>query len=207
MKNETRRALRRTRLAAAALCLLLGGGTLAAAAAVASPGSGAGTPDGDRQSTVVILVRHAEKRTDDPKDPALSKAGVERAEALAKMLSEAGVTHLFSSEFRRTRETLAPLASRLGMQVREVSARTPEDQVAAIRGLPAGSVAVVAGHSNTVPELVRLLGGEVSELIDAGHGPMIGDASYDRMFLVILSAAGGTAPADRAKTVELRYGE
>jgi hypothetical protein len=65
----------------------------------------------------------------------------------------------------------------------------------------------VAGHSNTVPELVRLLGGEVSGLIDAGHGPMIGDASYDRMFLVILSAAGGTAPADRAQTVELRYGE
>ncbi len=207
MKNETRRAKHRARLAAAALCLLLGGGTLGAAAAAASHRAGIGSPDGDRLSTVVILVRHAEKRTDDPKDPSLSEAGVKRADALAKMLSEAGVTHLFSSEYRRTRETLAPLASRLGKKVREVSARTPEDQVAAIRGLPAGSVAVVAGHSNTVPELVRLLGGEVSGLIDTGHGPMISDASYDRMFLVILSAAGGAAPADREQTVELRYGE
>lgn len=205
MKNETRRAKRKIRLAAAALCLLLGGGTPGAAAAAASHRAGAGSPDGDGQGTVVILVRHAEKRTDDPKDPSLSDAGVKRAEALAKMLFAAGVTHLFSSEYRRTRETLATLASGLGKQVREVSARTPEDQVAAIRGLPGGSVAVVAGHSNTVPELVRLLGGEVSGLIDTGHGPMIGDASYDRMFLVILPA--GAAPADRAQTVELRYGE
>ena len=34
--------------------------------------------------TTFILVRHAEKATDDPKDPNLSEAGLMRAQSLAK---------------------------------------------------------------------------------------------------------------------------
>jgi phosphohistidine phosphatase SixA len=194
-------------MAAAALCLLLGGGALYAAAAPAGEDAGPGSRDSESLRTVVILVRHTEKGTDDPKDPSLSAAGVKRAEALARMLSEAGVTHLFASEYRRTRDTLAPLASRLGLEVREVPAGNPEEQVAAIRGLPAGSVAVVAGHSNTVPDLAGLLGGEVSGLVDTGHGPMIDDDSHDRMFLLILPTGGPAGTIERAQTVELRYGD
>jgi len=156
----------------------------------------------------VFLVRHAEKATEPPGDPSLSAAGEARAEALARMLSGAGVNHLFASEYRRTRDTLAPLADRLGRKVREIPAADPEAQIAALRSLPAGSIAVVAGHSNTVPHLVEMLGGKVFGLVDTGHGPMISDDTYDRMFLLVLPPNGAGAPAiDRAQTVELRYGE
>ena len=206
MSERTGRVKLLVLVAAIALCLLPGGGPTGAATPASNP-AGAGPHGGEWHGTIAILVRHAEKATDEPGDPPLSEQGVRRAEALAKLLSAAGVTHLFASQYRRTRQTLAPLASALGLEVREIDANEVDQQVAAIRRLPAGSVAVVAGHANTIPELARLLGGEVPGLVDGAAGPMIGEETYDRMFLVILPAAGGVAPAGRAQTVELRYGE
>jgi phosphohistidine phosphatase SixA len=191
---------------AAALTALLAAAPPAAAAAGSDP-EAPETASRGVKSSVVIIIRHAEKSTDDPRNPSLAKEGMERAEALATLLAGAGVTDLFASEFRRTSQTLAPLAARLGLEVREVPAGDPGAQVAALRRLPAGSVAVVSGHSDTVPDLVRLLGGEVSGLVDSGHGPMIDDASHDRMFVVILPSAGDGAQPGPAQVLELRYGE
>jgi hypothetical protein len=47
------------------------------------------------------------------------------------------------------------------------------------------------GHSNTVPEIIKLLGG--------GSVPPIGDSEYDRLFVATL-----THP-DQATVVTLRY--
>ena len=150
---------------------------------------------GSADARQVVLVRHAEKAADDPRDPSLTAAGKRRAEALATILGSAGVTHLFCSEFRRTRDTLAPLASSRGLELTVVPAREPTQLVAALHALPAGAVAVVAGHSNTVPELVHALGGPVGSMTDE---------QYDRLFLLVLPAQGA-GPA--LSTVELRYGD
>src|SRR6266404_9451335 len=61
--------------------------------------------------TFVVIVRHAEKAANDPKDPDLSSAGRARAEALAKILKDAGITAIFATEFKRTQETAAPTAT------------------------------------------------------------------------------------------------
>jgi phosphohistidine phosphatase SixA len=193
-------------LAAIALYLLPGGGAASAATSASVP-AGAGSRGGEGHRIIAILVRHAEKASEEPGDPPLSEKGIQRAEALARLLSAAGVTHLFATPYQRTGQTLAPLAAALGLEVRETEALEADQQVAAIKGLPAGSVAVVAGHSNTIPHMVRLLGGEVSGLVDGPAGPMIRDESYDRMFLVILPATVGGVPVERAQSVELRYGE
>ena len=99
----------RWRLAALGTLLVLTGGSPGRAGD--SPGR---EPAGDGSEVapgggakIVFVVRHAEKRADDPRDPRLSRTGVERASALAAMLAHAGVTHLYSSEFRRTHETFA----------------------------------------------------------------------------------------------------
>ena len=42
-------------------------------------------------TTTFILVRHAEKGTDDPRDPDLSDAGKQRAQVLANLLKETKV--------------------------------------------------------------------------------------------------------------------
>jgi phosphohistidine phosphatase SixA len=149
------------------------------------------------QPVSVFLVRHAETAasTRQVRDPELSEEGRLRAHELARLLSQAGVTHLFASEFVRTGATLAPLAEQLGLEVRIVPAAESEQQVQALRALPAGSVAVLAGHSNTVPELVVALGGELAEPIE--------HEQYQRVFLVTLPRHADGAP----KAIELRYGD
>lgn len=140
--------------------------------------------DGSRP-VVVVVVRHAEKAQDGGDDPPLSAAGEARAERLARLLGASGVTHLFASEYRRTAATLAPLAQARGLEVAERPAREGERLLAELRALPAGSVAVVAGHSNTVPALVRAL---------CGAGPEgLRDDEYESVFAVTL--ARGCAPA------------
>ena len=156
------------------------------------------------EARLIFFVRHAEKARDDPKDPTLTKAGKHRAAVLAQLLSSAAVTHLFSSEYRRTRDTLKPLAEQTGLEVQVVPAGEGEAQAKALKDLPSGSVAVVVGHSNTVPALVESVGGTMERVKDTEYGRMFEEDDYHRLFLVILPP--GEAPA-KVQTLELRYGE
>lgn len=153
----------------------------------------------------VILVRHAETAgsTNTERDPALSDAGKVRAEALARTLGSAGVTHVFCTEFQRTKDTLAPLAAGLELEIAVVPAGDGSVQADALRALPPGSVAVVAGHSNTIPGLVKWLGGEAQDLVDHPRfGGMLRHYEHDRLFVVTLPVTEDGA----AKTIELRFG-
>lgn len=158
----------------------------------------------------VILLRHAEKEAGrDPKaaparDPALSPAGQGRARALSKLLARAGATHLFASEYRRTRETLGPLAEARSLEIEAVPAAELARLVERLRALPAGSVAVVAGHSNTVPAIAQALGGRMEDVVDTPNGPMLRDEEYDRLF-VLTRALDGVKPG--ASLIELAYGD
>ena len=185
-----KRTARRT---ACCLLLLLAGCSLLQAQA---------TDDG----VGIFLVRHAEKDTDDPKDPQLSKAGAKRAYALARQLSGVGVSHLFASQYKRTKLTLAPLAEKAGAEVVEIRAQEPEVLLTALRELPAGSVAVVAGHSNTIPDLVCELGGRPEDLDCSAKERSLGESVYDRLYYLLLP--GPEADERRPlKTLSLRYGD
>ncbi|MFT4539185.1 MAG: phosphohistidine phosphatase SixA [Planctomycetota bacterium] len=156
------------------------------------------------QAITVVLVRHAEKGTDDARDPSLSKKGEVRAHDLAQLLGHARVTHLFASEYKRTQSTLVPLAQQVGVEVKVHPARDGKGMVALLRALAPGSVAVVAGHSNTVPNMAEALGALIEELEETPRGRMLGEKEYDRMFIVQLYAeASGMNP----HLLELRYGD
>ena len=152
----------------------------------------------------IVLVRHAEKSAGDPKDPELSPEGKERAEALARLLARASVTRLVSSEYRRTRSTLAPLAEQLGLEIDTRPAAALDSLAAELAQSEPGSVTVVAGHSNTIPPLAALLGVELADTTDGPQGPQLGDDEYDRLFVVSLPPEG--APV-RPALLELSYGE
>jgi phosphohistidine phosphatase SixA len=169
--------------------------------AVRAAGDPSGPPASTPRSSIVILVRHAEKSPDPehPEDPPLSEAGRLRARRLAAALSDSGVTHLFSSQYRRTSETLRPLAEAAKRPIRVFPAEDMAGQVAALKELPAGSVAVVAGHSNTVPGMACALAGRVPGLdCSAPGGPKLDEGCYDLMFVVPI--LGGSA-------LVLRYGD
>ena len=126
------------------------------------------------QSTIFI-VRHAEK-ADATKDPDLSEAGRARAEALAKTLRDANITAIYATEFKRTQQTAAPLAKALGITVMTLPAK---DNVALMAKLRASkSNALVVGHGDTIPDLIKALG--ISDPIN------IGQNDYDNLFAVEL---------------------
>lgn len=72
----------------------------------------------------LLLIRHAlpvrvdEGSVDGPADPALAPLGVRQSDALAGWLAAEPIHAIWSSPMRRARETAAPLAARLGLDVR-----------------------------------------------------------------------------------------
>ncbi len=152
----------------------------------------AALPPSEFKVTTVYLVRHAEKAAAPAADPPLTEAGTKRAEELAKKLSKAGITTISTSQFLRTKHTAEPLAKQLGipntmipvkmdsMNSRQLS---PEylKQISDLVSSSAGNVLIV-GHSNTVPELIKALGGDIVPTID--------DATYDDLFVVTVYAKG-----------------
>ena len=171
--------------AARIVCAVLASGLSFAACATAPP---AGAETG--ASATVFLVRHAEK-VKSPDDPELHAVGEERAERLAAMLRDAGITAIHSTDFRRTRDTAAPLARVLGLDVRLYDWDELGVLAEAIR--LEGGRHLVVGHSDTTPELVELLGGEPGPPIDEQD-------EHDRLYVVTIGADGGVT------TVLLRYG-
>jgi broad specificity phosphatase PhoE len=140
----------------------------------------------------VFVVRHAEKGPDVP-DPSLTEAGRQRAAELARVLGDAKVTALFATEFKRTQESLAPLASATGVTPVNLLARDVDALIAQLAALPAGSRAVVSTHSNLVHVIVQRLTGVVL--------PQLTDLDYDR--LVVVTVTG----KEKGTAVVLRYGE
>jgi broad specificity phosphatase PhoE len=136
--------------------------------------------------TTVIVVRHAEK-VDDSRDPALSEAGLRRAAALADALADAGVQAIYTTQFRRTRDTAAPLAALLQLEpvVIESAGNAAEGATSLagrVREREAGRTVLVVGHSNTVPLIIQALGGP-----DIGG---IEDDEYTGIFIVIIDGNG-----------------
>ena len=137
----------------------------------------------------VFLVRHAEKLSGD--DPALTEDGEARSEALADLLEDAGIEHIHSSDYQRTRQTAEPLASRLDLPIRLYDPRDLPTLAAQLR--EEGGRHLVVGHSNTTPPLAEALGGD-------GGEPIYEPTEYDRLYLITISG-------DDTGTVLLRYGE
>lgn len=130
--------------------------------------------------TTFYLVRHAEKAVDGTDDPDLTEAGKTRAMKIATMLKDERVERLYATSYKRTQQTLQPLADQFGLDIRIYNHR----DTASINSMVAdctGRVAVIAGHSNSTPRLAnRLIGKEEYGDMDEGD--------YTKMFKIRLNA-------------------
>jgi broad specificity phosphatase PhoE len=131
------------------------------------------------EPSAIYLVRHGEKAAVG-QDPELTPRGQERARHVAAMLRRAGITAIFSTPTVRTQQTAAPLAQQTGLSVQLYDPRAPKSLVEQVRKLT-GAV-VVVGHSNTLPELVKLFGG--------APGAEIADDEFDRLYQLLPGADG-----------------
>ncbi|MGS0680940.1 histidine phosphatase family protein [Shewanella sp. 125m-7] len=136
------------------------------------------------QVKTIILVRHAEKRNDGSRDPALSQQGSVRAKVLTEALAELDLTQLIASNYQRTQLTLAPIALQRGLDIEIVQTKSGiKPHIAAIVALvnqePGNSL--IAGHSNTVPLIINALGGRLE---------LINEDSYDELYRLSISKTG-----------------
>lgn len=158
-----------------ALALLIGCGGSSTPAPSSDAGSTADAGGVTCVGRSIVLTRHAEKETEGS-DPGLSAAGRARAERLAKIFADETVTRLVASEYKRTQETLQPLAAQTGLAVDVRDAANVAGLAGELAKSADGTFVVVAGHSNTIPELVSILGG-VSKLT-------IAESEYSRVFVL-----------------------
>ena len=105
---------------------------------------------------IVVIVRHAEKATNGGNDPDLSSAGQARANELARILKDSGITAIFTTEFKRTQETAAPTATSAHLTPTVVAAKDTAALVAKLHQLNGN--ALVVGHDDTIPNIVKALG-------------------------------------------------
>ncbi|GAB4049291.1 histidine phosphatase family protein [Spirosoma litoris] len=109
-------------------------------------------------TTTVYIVRHGEK-VNETDTTNLSPAGYARAAALAERLGSQHIDSIFSTPYRRTRQTVQPLAQRLGIQVVDYPAKPTEAIVNRVSGIK-GKTVLIAGHSNTILEIAKGLGAQ-----------------------------------------------
>ncbi len=128
--------------------------------------------------TTIYLVRHAEKdSTSDAADPLLSAVGQVRAQALRQTLLRHHPVALFTTDTKRTRATLAPLAEALQLQPQVYDPRRGRDMTDRILKEYAGKSVVVVGHSNNVLSLIDDFG--ATPPVDE-----IGEKDYEYLFTV-----------------------
>ena len=122
------------------------------------------------QTKTVVLVRHAEK-VDASADPELSAEGKARAQRLVKKIGKYRPKEIYSTDFKRTRDTVQPIAAKRHVQIQTYDPRDQKALAAKILASPNKRV-LVSGHSNTVPGLANLLGKKelFKNLDDAEYG-------------------------------------
>jgi phosphohistidine phosphatase SixA len=148
-------------------------------------------------TTTIVLVRHAEKQVGAITDAPLSPEGETRASRLTQLLGgseEFGrIGKIYVTNTRRTQQTAAGLAQRLGITPEVIDAKTDSAELArqALRE-NRGHRALIVGHSNTVPEIV-------AALTHSQSVPPMGDDEFDTMYIVTVPTIGN------ASVLRLKY--
>ncbi|ESU20429.1 hypothetical protein FEDK69T_29480 [Flavobacterium enshiense DK69] len=117
-----------------------------------------------QQSTVIYLIRHAEKKAD-LSNPGLTQAGLNRAENWGRIFSEIAFDTIYSTDYLRTIQTVAPTARESKKEITKYSSRLFDSEQ--FKQDCFGKNVLVVGHMNTIPVIVnRLINRNIYEDID-----------------------------------------
>jgi broad specificity phosphatase PhoE len=139
-------------------------------------------------TTTIVLIRHAEKQVGAISDAPLSPQGEVRASRLAQMFGDnetfGRIGKIYVTNTRRTQQTAAGVAQRLGLSPVVVDAKVDSRELARrVLRENRGGRALVVGHSNTVPEIVAALRREEGV-------PAMGDEEFDTIYVVTVPTIG-----------------
>lgn len=122
----------------------------------------------------IYLVRHAEKQITQ-KDPELTRCGLLRATNIAKQLELIKFDHVYSTKYKRTKQTAAPIAQQENITTEYYDPSHLPEFANALIAKQKNSL--VVGHSNTTAVLAGLLVAESGEAFD--------ESVYDRIYQVV----------------------
>jgi len=139
-------------------------------------------------TTTIVVVRHAEKQVGAISDAPLSPQGEVRASRLAQMFGDnepfGRIDRIYVTNTRRTQQTSAGVAQRLGVNAIVVEAKTDSAELARrVLRENRGGRALIVGHSNTVPEIVAALA-RVQTV------PPIAEEEFDTLYVVTVPTIG-----------------
>lgn len=142
--------------------------------------------------TVCILLRHAEKENYGT-DPNLTQAGLLRAEELKRILSSVDIDNIYTTPFNRTRQTASPLALNKGIAITEYSPyESASVFINKILSQNKGRVVVIVGHSNTIPEMLKVLSNNTVNIT-------ISDTQFDNIYITKNSELQGSVFVNQKK--------
>lgn len=146
--------------------------------------------------TKIFIVRHADR---DGNLDALTAAGVTRTKELARVLGQAKIDSIFSTNFVRTRQTAQPLAAQRHLPIilySEIPAL-----VNRIIKFSNGKRVLVVGHSDTVDDIILKCGCTPPASIT----PSMPGTQFDNFFEVIVQKIPGQA-ALKCEVIHMKYG-
>lgn len=131
------------------------------------------------------LIRHAEKiRVDSAEsNPDLNEKGLIRAERWKNFFLDKDVTKIYSTNYKRTYNTVKPLASEKNIEIFFYSPSDIEYDEFIKSNI--GDTTLVVGHSNTIP-------GFVNELIDYEYYQQIDDFNNSNLYVVSICESNVT---------------
>lgn len=135
------------------------------------------------QNKTIILLRHAEKDVSsgaDKIDPELTLEGNQRAERLVGTIKKYKPEQIFSTNYKRTRFTVLPLAEKINPQYRIQIQIYDEEELEGFANQLLKSKAktiVVVGHNMTTPLLANLL-------IKQDKYQALKDSEYDKIWII-----------------------
>jgi len=148
-------------------------------------------------TTTIIFVRHTDTDLASVSaDPRLNLLGRQRAELLADVVQDIdvneGVDAIYVSEHLRTQETAAPVAERLGVDVRISDPFLVEPFMAQVLADHKGEIVLVVTLEDALAPLVE-------ELHGSKNIPVMAPEEYGNIYIVTIPWFG------KVKTLRLRY--
>lgn len=137
------------------------------------------------EKTTYYFIRHAEKDQTNPNnlDPKLTSLGVERAVFWANFFSDKSLDMIYSTDFIRTKQTVAPLLSKtnLSLHIYQAYQLYSKEFLAETHG----KNVLIVGHQISIPQAIKKITGE-----DRYKKIPIG--TYGNLYTIILENDGST---------------
>lgn len=132
---------------------------------------------GQNNTTTYYFIRHAEK-VDNSKNPDLSEMGLERAKLWNEIFAEINLDAIYSTDFKRTVETVTPIANSKKVTIINYNPKTLD--IESFKKNTLGKKVLVVGHSNTIPNLVN-------QIINKKIYNEMDDVTFGNLYIVTIN--------------------